>query len=102
MAGVQTRKDFVFRAVATVKEQGLVFSGGDPERPQAGEWRRRPARRKRGLVVETLQHLGSFPLCAATDNFLYFVGDLWDAIVGGYSDDGLEFEWRHELPLFSV
>jgi hypothetical protein len=51
-----------------------------------------------------LQHLGSFPLCAATDNFLYFFGDLTDrdAIVGGYSDDGLEFEWRHELPLFSV
>src|SRR5215469_3403704 len=104
MAGVQTRKDFVFRAVATVKDQKLVFSGGDPERPQAGEWRRRPARCKRGLVVETLQHLGSFPLCAATDNFLYFVGDLFDrhAIVGGYSDDGLEFERRRELPLLPV
>jgi hypothetical protein len=32
MAGVQTREDFVFRAVATVKDQKLVFSGGDPEK----------------------------------------------------------------------
>jgi hypothetical protein len=27
MAGVQAREDFVFREVATVKDQGLVFSG---------------------------------------------------------------------------
>src|SRR5215469_164663 len=43
-------------------------------------------------------------VCAATDNFLYFVGDLFDrhAIVVGYSDDGLEFERRRELPLLPV
>ena len=36
--------------------------------------------------------------------FFNFIGDLFDrhAIVGGYSDDGLEFERRHELPFLPV
>src|SRR5215469_3736929 len=43
-------------------------------------------------------------LCGATHDLLYFIRDLIDrhAIVGGYSDDGLELECRHELPLLAV
>src|SRR5262249_43216102 len=91
-------------AVATVKDQRFIFSGGDPERPQTREWRRRPAQRKRSPVVETLQHLGSLRLGAAPDNLLYFLGDLIDrdAGVGGYPDNRLEFERRHEFPFLAV
>jgi hypothetical protein len=45
---------------------GISEFGSDAKRPQAREWRRRPARSKRNLVVETLQHRGSLRLCGAT------------------------------------
>src|SRR5215471_15966905 len=107
----------VARAVADVGDRRYRFSSRSDRRVNttwamrcsrslspARSGRRRPARSKHNLVVETLPHLRLLPLCGATHDLLYFIRDLIDrhAIVGGYSDDGLELERRHELPLLAV